>query len=138
MSAAIAAPALRAARRRLAIDSIGIWALAVVIGTIFGFTARQGGLSLLEAAAFSAILFAGASEFAAVGLVAVGAPWASIVLVVWLLNARHLLYAASIAPHAACTCARSLTSMVKHASRSPASASAVATTSVRRSVAATR
>ena len=101
MSAAIAAPALRAARRRLAIDSIGIWALAVVIGTIFGFTARQGGLSLLEAAAFSAILFAGASEFAAVGLVAVGAPWASIVLVVWLLNARHLLYAASIAPHAA-------------------------------------
>ena len=45
---------LRAARRRLAIDSIGIWVLAAVIGTIFGFTAREGGLSLIETAAFSA------------------------------------------------------------------------------------
>ena len=75
--------------------------LAAVIGTIFGFTAREGGLSLIETAAFSAILFAGASQFAAVGLLAVAAPWASIVLLVWLLNARHFLYAASIAPHAA-------------------------------------
>ena len=75
--------------------------LAAVIGTIFGFTAREGGLSLIETAAFSAILFAGASQFAAVGLLAVAAPWASIVLLVWLLNARHFLYAASLAPHAA-------------------------------------
>jgi predicted branched-subunit amino acid permease len=100
MSGAVANE-LRAARRRLAIDSIGIWVLAIVIGTIFGFTAREGGLSLVETAAFSAILFAGASQFAAVGLLAVAAPWASIVLLVWLLNARHFLYAASIAPHAA-------------------------------------
>ena len=91
---------LSAARRRLASDSIGIWVLAIVIGTIFGFTAREGGLSLVETAAFSAILFAGASQFAAVGLLAVAAPWSSIVLLVWLLNARHFLYAASIAPHA--------------------------------------
>lgn len=100
MSGAVANE-LRAARRRLAIDSIGIWVLAIVIGTIFGFTAREGGLSLVETAAFSAILFAGASQFAAVGLLAVAAPWASIVLLVWLLNARHFLYAASIAPYAA-------------------------------------
>jgi predicted branched-subunit amino acid permease len=99
MSGAVANE-LRAARRRLAIDSIGIWVLAIVIGTIFGFTAREGGLSLVETAAFSAILFAGASQFAAVGLLAVAAPWSSIVLLVWLLNARHFLYAASIAPHA--------------------------------------
>ena len=51
---------LSVARRRLAVDSIGIWVLAIVIGTIFGFTAREGGLSLLETAAFSSILFAGA------------------------------------------------------------------------------
>ena len=92
---------LRIARRRLAIDSIGIWVLAIVIGTIFGFTAREGGLSLVETAAFSAVLFAGAAQFAAVGLLAVAAPWGSIVLLVWLLNARHFLYAASIAPYAA-------------------------------------
>jgi predicted branched-subunit amino acid permease len=94
-----AAAALHAARRRLAIDSIGIWVIAIVVGAIFGFTARQGGLSLVEAIAFSSILFAGASQFAAVGLLVVNTPWPSIVLLVWLLNARHLLYSASIAPY---------------------------------------
>lgn len=93
--------ALRASRRRLVVDSIGIWVIAIVIGGIFGFTARQGGLSLVESIAFSSILFAGASQFAAVGLLVVGTPWPSIVLLVWLLNARHLLYSASIAPYAA-------------------------------------
>ena len=68
---------LSVARRRLALDSIGIWVLAIVIGTIFGFTAREAGLSLVEAAAFSSILFAGASQFAALGLLAVAAPWSS-------------------------------------------------------------
>ena len=92
---------LVAARRRLALDAVGIWALAVVIGTIFGFTARQAGISLVETAAFSAILFAGASQFATVGLLVQGVPWPPIVALVWLLNARHLLYSASIAPTAA-------------------------------------
>jgi predicted branched-subunit amino acid permease len=95
---------LRAARRRLASDSIGIWVLAIVIGTIFGFTAREGGLSLIETAAFSAILFAGASQFAAVGLLAVAAPWASIVLLVWLLNARRIHCASRGGTTATCAC----------------------------------
>ena len=77
MSDTTQAAELRVARRRLAVDSIGIWVLAIVIGTIFGFTAREGGLSLVEAAAFSSILFAGAAQFAAVGLLAVAAPWGS-------------------------------------------------------------
>lgn len=94
-----AAAALSAARRRLVVDSIGIWVIAIIVGGIFGFTARQGDLSLLEAIAFSSILFAGAAQFAAVGLIVVGTPWPSIVLLVWLLNARHLLYSASIAPY---------------------------------------
>ena len=83
-----AAATLSTARRRLVVDSLGIWVIAIIVGGIFGFTARQGGLSLVEAIAFSSILFAGASQYAAVGL-----------LVVRLLNARHLLYSASIAPY---------------------------------------
>lgn len=94
-----AAAALSAARRRLVVDSLGIWVIAIVVGGIFGFTARQGELSLIEAIAFSSILFAGASQFAAVGLLVVSTPWPSIVLLVWLLNARHLLYSASVAPY---------------------------------------
>ena len=58
---------LGVARRRLVIDSLGIWASIIVVGTIFGFTARQASLSLLETSALSSILFAGASQFAVVG-----------------------------------------------------------------------
>ena len=46
----------------------------------------------------SALVYAGAGQFTAVGLVAQGTPWLGIVLVVALLNARHLLYSASLAP----------------------------------------
>jgi predicted branched-subunit amino acid permease len=96
-----AATALSTARRRLVVDSLGIWVIAIIVGGIFGFTARQGGLSLVEAIAFSSILFAGAAQYAAVGLLVVNTPWPSIVLLVWLLNARHLLYSASVAPFTA-------------------------------------
>ena len=46
----------------------------------------------------SAIAFAGAAQFAAVGYVAGGLPWPAILLLTGLLNARHLLYSASLAP----------------------------------------
>jgi branched chain amino acid efflux pump len=48
--------------------------------------------------AMSTIAFAGAAQFAAVGYVAGGLPWPGIVLLTGLLNARHLLYSASLAP----------------------------------------
>lgn len=96
-----AAITLHSARRRLVIDSIGIWVIATIVGGIFGFTARNGGLSLVETIAFSSILFAGAAQYAAVGLLAVATPWPSIIVLVWLLNARHLLYSASVAPYTA-------------------------------------
>ena len=96
-----AAATLRTARRRLVVDSIGIWVIATIVGGIFGFTAREGGLSLVEAIAFSSVLFAGAAQYAAVGLLVANTPWPSIVILVWLLNARHLLYSASVAPYTA-------------------------------------
>jgi len=46
----------------------------------------------------STIAFAGAAQFAAVGYVAGGLPWVAIALLTGLLNARHLLYSASLAP----------------------------------------
>ncbi len=44
----------------------------------------------------SAIVFAGAAQFAAVGYVASGLAWPGIILLTALLNARHLLYSASL------------------------------------------
>jgi predicted branched-subunit amino acid permease len=46
----------------------------------------------------SLIVFAGAAQFAAVGYVASGLPWPGVVLLTALLNARHLLYSAALAP----------------------------------------
>jgi predicted branched-subunit amino acid permease len=47
----------------------------------------------------SLLPFAGASQFAAAGYVAQGLSWAVIVGLTALLNARHLLYSAALAPH---------------------------------------
>ena len=43
-------------------------------------------------------MFAGAAQFAGVSLVAAGTPWPAIVLLTGLLNVRHLLYSAALAP----------------------------------------
>ncbi len=49
----------------------------------------------------SIVVFAGASQFAAVGYVAGGLSWAAIILFTAFLNARHLLYSAALAPYLA-------------------------------------
>lgn len=46
----------------------------------------------------STIVFAGAAQFAAVGYVVSGLAWPGIILLTALLNARHLLYSAALAP----------------------------------------
>ncbi len=82
----------------MAADGVGIVASIIGFGLVFGLSARLAGYSLIEASAMSSILFAGASQFAAVGAVASGAGWPAIVLLTLLLNARHLLYSAVLAP----------------------------------------
>jgi 4-azaleucine resistance transporter AzlC len=90
---------LKAARRRLLIDAMGIAASALGFGFVYGLAAReQAGFSPIEAIAMSLIVFGGASQFAAVGYVASGLAWPAIVLLTGLLNARHLLYSAALAP----------------------------------------
>jgi 4-azaleucine resistance transporter AzlC len=90
--------ALRASRRRLATDAIGIGVSAAGFGFVYGLSARGAGFSPIEAMAMSAIVFAGAAQFAAVGYVASGLAWPGILLLTALLNARHLLYSAALAP----------------------------------------
>jgi len=46
----------------------------------------------------STLVFAGAAQFAAVGYVASGLAWPGVILLTALLNARHLLYSAALAP----------------------------------------
>ena len=46
----------------------------------------------------SLVVFAGAAQFAAVGYVASGLAWPGVIVLTALLNARHVLYSAALAP----------------------------------------
>ena len=91
--------ALRAARRQLVLDGLGIIVSAAGFGFVYGLTARTAGhFSPIEAMAMSLIAFGGAAQFAAIGFVTTGLSWPVIGLLTFLLNARHVLYSAALAP----------------------------------------
>lgn len=88
----------RRARRQLWLDVVGIGVSIAAFAVVYGISARTAGLSVIEAISMSALPFAGASQFAALGYLQEGMSWALIVGLTALLNARHLLYSASLAP----------------------------------------
>jgi 4-azaleucine resistance transporter AzlC len=104
---------VEASRRRLIADGLGIVVTAIGFGVVYGLSAREAGLSFLETAAMSSIVFAGAAQFAAIGALTQGVGWPAIVLLTAFLNARHLLYSAAVAPWFSGT-PRSLRAIVAH------------------------
>jgi 4-azaleucine resistance transporter AzlC len=92
---------LHASRRRLVVDGVGMIASVAGFGLVYGLACRAAGFSPLEAGAMSTLVFAGASQFAAVGYVLGGFPWLGVVLLTSLINARHFLYSAALAPYLA-------------------------------------
>jgi 4-azaleucine resistance transporter AzlC len=72
---------------------------ALVVGTTFGVVARQAGLDPLDIVGMSALVFAGAAQFAMVQLFTESAPAALIVASVLFINLRHLLMATALRPH---------------------------------------
>lgn len=94
----IGRPTLAAARRRLWQEAAGIAVSSAGFGFVYGLAARNAGFSLIEAMAMSVFVFAGAAQFAAVGYVAAGLAWPGVIVLTALLNARHLLYSAALAP----------------------------------------
>jgi 4-azaleucine resistance transporter AzlC len=70
-----------------------------VIGLAFGVLARTAGLSAPEVALMSLILYAGSAQFILAGLLDTGAAASAIVITIFLVNVRHLLYSAALAPH---------------------------------------
>ncbi len=71
---------------------------AIAFGMVYGLAARQAGLSLAAATAMSVTVFAGAAQFTAVSM------WGQaggglIVLATLMINLRHLLMGASVAPY---------------------------------------
>ena len=68
-------------------------------GLLFGALAISVGLTSLAAQAMSSIIFAGSAQFIAAQLVGSGTSGLVILMVVFVVNLRHALYSASVAPH---------------------------------------
>jgi len=68
------------------------------VGALFGAIAVAGGLTKADAVLMSAIVYAGASQFVAIDLYGQGVPAWPIVLSVFAVNFRHVLYSAALTP----------------------------------------
>ncbi|MCF8177044.1 MAG: AzlC family ABC transporter permease [Sulfuritalea sp.] len=67
-------------------------------GVIYGVVALQSGIPPFAAMAMSSIVFAGSAQFLLAQLMGVGAPMLLTAGAVGLINLRHALYSASVAP----------------------------------------
>lgn len=79
-------------------DIIPLLIAAAPFGMVFGALANANGLSILETIGMSAFVFAGASQFVAVTLLGAGAAIPIIVLTVFVVNLRHMLYSIGLMP----------------------------------------
>ena len=72
---------------------------AFPFGIIFGAAAVTSGISPAATVGLSLFVFAGSAEFIAVGLVKAGASVPLIILTTFVVNVRHMLYSATLAPY---------------------------------------
>jgi branched chain amino acid efflux pump len=80
-------------------DTIPMDLGALPFGIIFGALAVTSGLTPVAAVAMSAFVFAGSSQYIAVGLVAQQVSVIFIVFTTLIVNLRHALYSATLAPY---------------------------------------
>lgn len=80
-------------------DTVPLIAGAIPFGIIFGALSVNAGLTPGASLGMSLFVFAGSAQFIAAGLVAQGVALPLIVLTTFIVNLRHLLYAASLAPY---------------------------------------
>ena len=73
----------------------------IPFGLIYGALALNAGLSPAEAQMMSSIVFAGSAQFITAQLVHEATPGLVIVLTIAVVNLRHMLYSASMAPYIA-------------------------------------
>lgn len=79
--------------------ALPLWLGVTPYGLAFGLLGRTVGLSEPATLAMSLLVFAGSSQFIALGLLGAGASYPLIVLTTLVINLRHLLYAASLGPY---------------------------------------
>jgi branched chain amino acid efflux pump len=80
------------------VSSVALVPSVFVYGTVFGGLAAQAGLTVAQVLGMTVLVFAGASQFVAVPMLATGAPAVAIVVTTYVVNMRHYLMAATLAP----------------------------------------
>lgn len=80
-------------------DTVPLLVGVLPFGLVFGALALEAGLSPAEAQGLSLFVFAGSAQFVAVDLIARGAIPAVILFTIFIVNLRHALYSASLAPY---------------------------------------
>ncbi len=79
-------------------EMLPLCVFVIVFGAAFGLAAIQAGLSEPMAVLMSTLMFAGASQFAALELWGPQLPVLAVLLTVFAINARHLLMGATLYP----------------------------------------
>ncbi len=101
MDTAGAIPAFRSPAAELRGGALALAPLLVGVapfGVIYGVLALQSGIPPAAAMAMSSVVFAGSAQFLLAQLAGLGAPGLVMVGSVALINLRHALYSASVAP----------------------------------------
>lgn len=80
-------------------DELPLLLGVVPFGTIYGLLALDAGLGRFTAQAMSSVVFAGSAQLVATQLVRQSAPALVLVLTIFVVNLRHALYSASVAPY---------------------------------------
>ncbi|KWU29203.1 MULTISPECIES: AzlC family ABC transporter permease [Burkholderia] len=82
-------------------DTIPMMIGAAPFGVIFGTLVGSGPLAAWHGALMSLAVFAGSAQFIALGLIAGSASFAVVLATTLIVNLRHLLYSATLAPYVA-------------------------------------
>lgn len=80
-------------------DELPILMGTIPFGLIYGVSARSFGIPTALAQAMSVIVFAGSAQFVVIQLINASVPAGIILLTACIINLRHALYSASVAPY---------------------------------------
>ena len=92
-------PQTRAIFRQAVLRAIPFTVMIVPFGALFGLLATAQGLSVFEAMAFSVVVIAGSSQFAALQMMQDGAPILLVILTATAVNLRMAMYSVALTPH---------------------------------------
>lgn len=80
-------------------DALPLLGGYIPVAISFGLISIQAGFGALETVLISTLIYAGASQFLFIAMVASGAPLWLVVLMTLLINARHVVYGPNLAPY---------------------------------------